>query len=174
MRDDGDIVRAVCEGHPELYRELVDRHAPAVFRIVRATVNQEADAEDTAQEVFLTAFRKLTTLREPARFRSWLLSIAARKSADFLRKKYRSPDVLPLDGEPVAPPPDDKASRLRTVEEIVAGLSPGARLIFALRHHEGLACTQIATMLDLPKGTVYSRLSRIHDEIRRAAGVRDR
>ena len=57
-------------GRGELYRELVDRHAPAVFRIVRATVKQEADAEDTAQDVFLTAFRKLATLREPARFRS--------------------------------------------------------------------------------------------------------
>ena len=173
MRDDGDIVRAVCEGHPELYRDLVDRHAPAVFRVVRATVGQEADAEDTAQEVFWVAFRKLATLREPARFRSWLLAIAARKSADYLRKKLRSPTVLPLDGEPVAPFPDENASRLRTVEEIVAGLPPGARLIFALRHHEGLACTQIAKMLDLPKGTVYSRLSRIHEAIRRAAGVKD-
>ena len=57
------------------------------------------------------------------------------------------------------------------VEQVVGRLDADARLIFALRHHEGLSCAQIARILDLSKGTVYTRVSRIHNVIRRAMEV---
>jgi len=167
-RDDGAVVRQVLEGRTELFSELVDRHASGVFRLVRSAIGNPADADDVAQEVFLAAYRALARLRDPARFRSFLLTITARKIADHFR--HRRP-VASLDEEPAAPEAARPSSLLGVVEDVVARLSPRARLIFALRHHEGLSCVQIAHLLDVPRGTVYSRLSRIHAAIRRAAEV---
>ncbi len=170
-KDDADLVEAIRAGRRGLFAELVDRHAATVFRLVRAGVNQNMDAEDLAQETFLAAYRGLARLKEPARFRAWLLTIASRKVADHLRKKSRRGRLLPLDEEPIAPVPDDRADRLAAIERVINRLAPAARLVFALRHHEGLSCRQIARMLDLPEGTVYSRLSRAHETIRGALGA---
>lgn len=169
--DDAALVEAVRNGRGERFAELVDRHAAAVFRIVRAAVRQEADAEDLAQETFLSAYKSLPRLRDPRRFRAHLLVIAARKATDYLRRKGRRGIPAPLTEEPPARPPNRRVAQLARVEAAVAALPPESRLVFALRHHEGLACTQIAKMLEVPEGTVYSRLSRTHAEIRRALGV---
>ena len=172
-QDDGAIVRAVLAGSPDAYGALVDRHAAAVFRIVRSAVRQQADAEDVAQEVFLAAFRSLDRLREPDRFRTWLLGIAARKAADCIRRRKRRAAFLPLDGDvpapAPAPPPPAPAD---AIEAVVEGLPDGWRLVFALRHHEGYSCVRIARLLEIPEGTVYSRLSRVHAAIRKALEVR--
>jgi RNA polymerase sigma-70 factor (ECF subfamily) len=171
--DDGELVEAVRSGRSELFAGLVDRHAASVFRLVRAAIRHAPDVEDIAQEVFLASFRGLKRLRDPGRFRAHLLAIAARKVADHLRRRKRS--ALPLEKEPAAPPPGDETGPLlAAVEREVAKLTPEARLIFALRHHEGMSCVRIARLLDLPQGTVYSRLSRTHAAIRRAVEVSDR
>ena len=172
MREsDGALVEAILAGHPEMFGELVSRHAASVFRVVRSAVRQEADAEDVAQEVFLASYRALPRLRDPGRYRAHLMAIAARKSADYLRRRGSQP--LPLEQDPLAPTPRDHADLLTVVRDVVETLPAEARLIFALRHHEGLSCVQIASLLDRPEGTIYSRLSRTHAAIRRAAEVRE-
>lgn len=175
VRDDGEIVGAVLAGRTELFAELVDRHAAAVFRLVRAAVRQEADAEDLAQEVFLASYRALPRLREPARFRAHLLAIATRKVADYVRRRGRRAQPRPLLEEPAAPEsPPRTGDKLAAVEAVVDRLDARARLIFALRHHEGLPCRQIARLLEVAEGTIYSRLSRIHAAIRKAVEVAER
>ena len=172
MREsDGALVEAILAGQPELFGELVRRHAASVFRIVRSAVRQEADAEDIGQEVFLASFRALSRLRDPGRYRAHLMAIAARKSADYLRRRGAQP--LSLDQEPTAPVPREDSDLLVVVRQVVDAMPDEARLVFALRHHEGLSCVQIASLLDRPEGTIYSRLSRIHAAIRRAAEVRE-
>jgi RNA polymerase sigma-70 factor (ECF subfamily) len=168
--DDRELVEAVRAGRTELFAGLVDRHAAAVFRLIRAAIRHEADAEDIAQEVFLASFLGLGRLRDPGRFRAHLLSIAARRVADHLRRKLRRTSSS-LQEEPAAPPPKESRELLAAVERELQKLPPEARLIFALRHHEGLSCVQIARMLELPHGTVYSRISRTHAAIRRAVEV---
>jgi RNA polymerase sigma-70 factor (ECF subfamily) len=173
MRDDAEIVRAVAKGRTELFAELVDRHSAAVFRLVRAAVRQEADAEDVAQEVFLASYRALPRLRDPARFRAHLLAIATRKVADYIRRRQR-PEPQPLREEPAAPALPARSAKLAAVEAVVDRLDARSRLIFALRHHEGLPCRQIARLLEVADGTIYSRLSRIHAAIRKAVEVAER
>lgn len=174
MRDDGEIVRAVIGGRTELFAELVDRHAAAVFRLVRAAVRQEADAEDIAQEVFLASYRALRRLRDPSRFRSHLLAIATRKVVDYIRRRRRRAEPQPLLEEPAAPARPPHSSKMEAVDAVVDRLDARARLVFALRHHEGLPCRRIARLLEVAEGTIYSRLSRIHAAIRKAVEVTER
>ena len=169
--DDESLVEAVRGGRTELFADLVDRHAGAVFRLVRAAIRHETDAEDIAQEVFLASFKGLERLRDPRRFRSHLLAIAARKVIDHLRRKKVRARQVQMTEEPPAPERSEVRSLVAAVEQIVERLDADARLIFALRHHEGLSCAQIARILDLSKGTVYTRVSRIHNVIRRAMEV---
>ena len=100
MRNDGEIVQAILSGRTERFTELVDRHAPAVFRLLRAAISHRQDAEDLGQEVFLAAYSSLGRLKDPDRFRAYLMRIASRRIIDRLRRKKRRPDALPLEAEP--------------------------------------------------------------------------
>lgn len=169
--DDARVIAAIRAGRTELFSELVDKYAAAVFRIVRSAIRCEADAEDVAQEVFLASYRGLDRLRDPRRFRAHLVSIASRKVVDFLRRKKVRSRIVELSEEPPAPERVRARDLAAAVEETVSRMDEEARLIFALRHHEGLSCVQIARLLDKPEGTIYGRISRVHAAIREALEV---
>ena len=79
---DLDLVRLAQTGDIDAFGELVERHRRAVFRAALACVRSPAEADDVAQEAFVTAYRKLGTFRGEAQFRTWLLSITWRKAID--------------------------------------------------------------------------------------------
>jgi RNA polymerase sigma-70 factor (ECF subfamily) len=79
---DLDLVRLAQAGDIEAFGELVERNRRAVFRAALAAVRSPAEADDVAQEAFVTAFRKLGTFRGESQFRTWLLSITWRKAID--------------------------------------------------------------------------------------------
>ncbi len=79
---DLDLVRLAQAGDVEAFGELVERNRRAVFRAALACVGSPAEADDVAQEAFVTAFLKLGTFRGDAQFRTWLLSITWRKAID--------------------------------------------------------------------------------------------
>src|SRR5437588_8810305 len=73
---DAELVERARQGDPAAFGELVERHRSAVFRAALAALGSAADAEDVAQETFLTAYRKLSSFRAEASFKTWLLTIA--------------------------------------------------------------------------------------------------
>src|SRR5437588_7044022 len=73
---DAELVERARQGDPAAFGELVDRHRSAVFRAALAALGSAADAEDASQEAFLTAYRKLSSFRAEASFKTWLLTIA--------------------------------------------------------------------------------------------------
>src|SRR3954463_4088479 len=79
---DLDLVRLAQAGDVEAFGELVERNRRAVFRAALACVGSPAEADDVAQEAFITAYKKLNTFRGEAQFRTWLLSITWRKAID--------------------------------------------------------------------------------------------
>jgi RNA polymerase sigma-70 factor, ECF subfamily len=79
---DLDLVRLAQAGDVEAFGELVERNRRAVFRAALACVGSPAEADDVAQEAFITAYNKLNTFRGEAQFRTWLLSITWRKAID--------------------------------------------------------------------------------------------
>jgi len=79
---DLDLVRLAQAGDVDAFGELVERNRRAVFRAALACVRSPAEADDVAQEAFVTAYRKLGTFRGDSQFRTWLLSITWRKAID--------------------------------------------------------------------------------------------
>ena len=80
--DDRALVRRAQDGDAEAFGELVERHRRAVFRAALAAVRSPAEADEVAQDAFVTAFRKLSGFRGDASFKTWLLAIAWRKAID--------------------------------------------------------------------------------------------
>src|SRR4051812_5401966 len=98
---DLDLVRLAQAGDVEAFGELVERNRRAVFRAALACVGSPAEADDVAQEAFVTAYRKLGTFRGDSQFRTWLLSITWRKAIDRRKSVSRWLRLT------VAPPRDD-------------------------------------------------------------------
>ena len=140
---------------------LIRRHERAVFALASASLGgpaRRADVEDCAQEVFLAAYRALGSLREPAAFGGWLLGIARLQARKALKRRGRSP-VLPLPEDLQSPETPSQGAG----EEILQALSrlpDPEREAVSLRHLAGRSPEEIAEALDLPDGTVRSRISR--------------
>ena len=167
---DEELILLAQEGEEEAFGEFLRRHAATVHRwMARAVGEQEAD--DMTQEVFLKAYRGLSRFRAEAPPRAWLASIAdnAVKNRYRARGRFRrifaaSADA-PASPEPIetARGPEEQAGAgeaRRFVAEALKLLPAEFRMPVVLRDLEEWSYEEIATSLDLPVGTVKSRISR--------------
>src|SRR6185369_4158752 len=152
------VLRAQC-GEREALELLLTAVRPALERFVTGLVGA-ADGEDVLQEVLLTVYRKLKLLEHPEVFRAWMFRIASRTAFRHLKKRRRWPDharddnALELLTAP-SPPSEDAVRALLATERI----SPASRAVLALHFQEELSLPDIAAILEIPLGTVKSRLS---------------
>ena len=91
--DDGHIVHQCLSGNTGAFALLVDKYKARLFALVYAKVGQFEDAEDITQDVFLNAYRKLSTLRRWDNFYAWLYSIASNRCKEFYRAEQRRIDA---------------------------------------------------------------------------------
>jgi RNA polymerase sigma-70 factor (ECF subfamily) len=153
-------------------RWLVDTHHDFVWRSLRRLGVAPADVDDAAQHVFVTASRKLATIRAGAE-RSFLFQTALRVAADSRKKQRRNRELDAIDGEqpPVdAAPTGEDLLDLRRARErldrILDAMSLELRAVFVLFELDQLTMAEIAELLELPAGTVASRLRRARVEFR--------
>jgi len=179
---DAELVERAREGDAAAFGELVDRHRSAVFRAALAALGSAADAEDAAQEAFLTAYRRLSSFRGEASFKTWLLTIAWHHAINQRRRVTRWWRVFvpPRDSEEGAerddyassdPSPEDLLAdeRLRAdVAREIRGLAPKLRDVLLLVQAGDYRYEEIAAMLNVPLGTVKWRVS----EARRVVKMR--
>src|SRR3954467_14758707 len=156
-RSDAALVRAAQAGSSEAVEELFRRHWPAVHRAAWLVVHDAAAAEDIAQEAFVSALRALDRFDRRRPLAPWLHRIVLNRAIDFSRARALRPETaaeaLP---EPAAPPAAPELG-----DELVAALAdlgPEQRAVVVLRHLLGYTPEERATILDLPRGTVNSRL----------------
>lgn len=149
-------------------REFEERLAecgPLAFRVARGVLRNTADAEDVAQEALLRAYKSFERLRDRNRFRSWLVRISFRLALDRLRSAKRrekrdtlwaKPEYLPpvATAEEIAASNQFQAHLDRALEELPEKL----RLVLLLSAIDGYTIDEIASMLDVPLGTVKSRI----------------
>jgi RNA polymerase sigma-70 factor (ECF subfamily) len=154
------------EAFTDLARAVGDRLMAIAYRILR-----DADrAEDAVQQALVIAWRELPTLRDPDRFDAWLRRILVNACYAEARRHRRwaaNIRVLPVDG----PDGHDDMSTVVERDRLERGfrrLSPEQRAIFVLHHHLGLTLAEIAGDLDVPLGTVKSRLHHATQGLRAA------
>jgi RNA polymerase sigma-70 factor (ECF subfamily) len=143
--------------------EALLAHAETLLRPFATLMLRDADAaDDVLQEALLIIYRKLATLREPRAFAAWARRIASREIFRALRGRRAHeqlhdelPPELP-DGAALPEPPDGLMQRLPALLERV---SPASRAVLALHYLDDLSLDEIAAVLDLPVGTVKSRLA---------------
>jgi len=163
---DASLVLAVRAGDNAAYGQLIERHGARIHALCFRLCGRAGVAPELAHDSFVEAFLKLEQLREPALFSAWLRRIALNVCRMWLRRRPRelsfdeeSEVSAPIDAEPE---PDELAN----LASGLVRLRPQHRVILALRYLEGLAYEEIATFLDVPIGTVMSRLHRARHALR--------
>ncbi len=166
VREDG-LIRRSKGGDRQSFGLLVTRYQAPVCRIVRGILTDPAESEDVAQEVFLKAYVNLARFRGDSSFFTWLYRIAVNEA---LRVRKRRPPPLATGVLPEMPAParesDDEGPSLSTLQRLLGRLSDEYRSIVTLRDLEGMSYRDIAETLDIPIGTVESRLFRARQELR--------
>lgn len=151
------VLRAQSGDREAMNQLFVAVQAP-LYRFLRSLGADEHGAQDLLQEVLVTIYKKLVWLREPAYFRVWSYRIAQRLAARRLvverREHERFEPHAELDDVPLEPAPCAPGD----LSELLAHVSAASRPVLALRFEHGLALAEIADVLELPLGTVKSRL----------------
>ena len=176
VQSESDLVAAAKKGDPDAFEALVVAHQDRVFGLCVRMIGHREDAEEVAASVFLSAFRALPRFRGECAFGTWLFRIAVNLSKNRLRTYARRPQPKSLDapahegGDPPIgnlrserPGPDavaEGAELSQRVEASLLELSEEEREILLLRDGQGLDYPQIAAALEIPEGTVKSRISR--------------
>jgi len=164
-------LRRAVKGEAAAARALVEMYEVRVFALVSRMLpsRPRATVEDVAQETFLQVFRQLARfdIGGPARLSTWILTIAARRAIDELRRQR--PTLVAQPERMGESRGDERAVRREVVTAIEAALgelSPELRAAFLLRELHGLEYVEIAVALDIDLGTVKSRLSRARAQLR--------
>lgn len=159
-----ELVVSAQNGDRNAFSELVRAHARGVFNVVYRMCGDALIAEDAAQETFLRAWQNLSSYRPAMPLRNWLYRIAFNAGMDMLRKEKR---ILPDDIENM-PLADGRLSleslvsqneRTAMVQKAILSLPDASRAVLVLREYEGLSYQEISSTLDIPVGTVMSRLN---------------
>lgn len=164
-----DLIALAQRGDRQAFGELVRRHREGVINVVYRMCGDVNLAEDAAQEAFIRAWQHLHSYRPRSLFRNWVYRIATNAALDVLRRERETVDIdtLPLEASDEGPEAtvEDKEQGER-VRQAVLALPPASRAVLILREYEGLAYQEIADTLNIPIGTVMSRLNYARDRLR--------
>ena len=159
------LAEKVRGGDAGAFRELVAATSERLYRLAFHLMRDRDEAEDVVQETFIRAWQRRSDLRDPSAVMPWLSRIARNAARDRLRWWRRRPERARAEAESAAPAaPADQAligeERAAEVRRALDVLSEKHRVILLLREVEDMSYEQIAELLDLPVGTVESRLHR--------------
>lgn len=156
-----------AQGEERAIRWVLNRYRDRVVRLAAHVLHNSREAEDVAQEAFVKAFRQIDQFRGESGFYAWLYRIVINLCLDRMRRKSATSE-LPLEAQtmPHAAVTPDMEKRL-AVEQVLNSLTPPMRAALVLREVEGLEYAEIAAVLNIPVGTVRSRLNTARDQFRR-------
>ena len=179
------LVNQARDGNRSAFAQLTDRFHQDIFRMVFYRIRSQEDAEDIVQDVILKAFRKISTLKDAAKFRGWLFSITLNRIRDFQRKKrfrslFKADDENieshpPVDGDNDQPEALDQVLKedfWRQVGLILNKLSRKEREVFLLRFFDHLSINEIAGTLRKNESTVKTHLYRALAKFKKEPALR--
>jgi RNA polymerase sigma-70 factor (ECF subfamily) len=168
--NDADLARALIGGHPDAPRAIWIRFAPLVRRLVRRSLGPDQGVEDLVQDVFASLFEKPQRLREPAAFRSFLMSITLNHARYELRRRRvrrwvglsqssELPDIRVVESNPEA------REALVRFYRILDGLRTRDRLAYVLRYVEGMEVADVARAMNTSVPTARRCFARAHERV---------
>lgn len=180
--DDHSLMQGVLAGKPAAFELLMRRYNRRLYRLARAVLRSDEEAEDALQEAYLSAFRSIGQFRQESALSSWLSRLVLNEALGRLRRKARRQNIMPLvidntDIEMNATAADDaelpdrvlgRAQMRALLERKLDALPESYRVVFVLRSVEDLSVEETAHSLDIPAGTVRSRYSRAKALLREA------
>ena len=161
-RDDADLARAAAAGDRAALDDLLRRHADRVVAICRRVLVDPEDARDASQEALIAIARGIARFDGRSQLTTWLYRVATNAALDEARRRNRRPRPVETLPEPIGDAPS-LASRVTdrvAIDRAMETLSPEFRAAVALRDLIGCDYAEIAEILDIPAGTVRSRIAR--------------
>lgn len=179
------LLEAFRQGKPGAFDGIVRAHQDRIFSFCARMLSDREEALDVSQEVFISAYRNLENFREEAQLSTWLFRIAANRCLNRIRQRtarasretrFPEPDNGDGNSGETRHPAPEEGSPSRIAEnaelgEILSGaltrIDPDSRRILLLSDVEGFTNEEIATMLEIPIGTVKSRIHRARMALRK-------
>lgn len=174
-------IKQVLKGDQDAYAEVVEIYKDKIFQICYRMLGNRHEAEDIAQEAFLRAYVNINSFNINLKFSSWLYRIATNLCIDRIRKKkpdyYLDAEVAGTDGltmysqipaETRLPEDDVESLELRdTIQKEISKLQEKYRTVIVLKYIEELSLNEISEILDIPLGTVKTRIHRGREALRK-------
>ena len=176
---DTDLISRAAGGDPSAFQALVERHRSMVYRVAYQFAGNHHDAEDIAQDVFIKVYRSLDRFRQDAQLTSWMYRIVMNACIDH-RRRQRSAIAAPFGDEaeqrmlntPEGTPGPEECAYAgelgQVLESEIGRLPSGQRVVFVMRHHQGMKLCEIADALGLAEGTVKRQLHAAVHRLRQA------
>ncbi|PYN34877.1 MAG: hypothetical protein DMD98_09685 [Candidatus Rokuibacteriota bacterium] len=170
--DDSDLEERLRRGEPRAFEDLVIAYQHRVFGVALRMLRNRSEAEEIAQEVFLRVHRAVEDFRGEAKLSTWLYAITSRLCLNRLasgerrmaREGEESLERLRGDADPAAHV--ERVELEAALQRAITELPEERRIVVVLRDFEGLSYEEIAAALDLPLGTVRSRLHRARTDLK--------
>lgn len=176
--DDRDLIAQFLQGDSEAFGELVRRYQDRLFNTVLRMVGSAEDAQDVVQDAFLNAYQSLHNFKGDSLFFTWIYRIAINTAISLKRRKrtVMSIDVANEQGNTYEPLDSSESNRpafaletaeeSRIIHEALQRLSPEHRAVLIMKDMEGQKYETMAEILEVPIGTIRSRLHRARLELR--------
>jgi len=181
-RDDLELVRFALQRDGAAFRVIMQRHNQRLYRVARAIVHDESEAEDVVQEAYVRAFGSLGQFRGDSTLGTWLTRITLNEALGRVRRQRPMVDLEVLDAHAAASkivafplmPADSNPERTvahrqirQLIERAIDGLPEIFRVVFVMRDVQDMSVEETADLLGLPAATVKTRLHRARRQLRR-------
>ncbi|HOP00051.1 MAG TPA: RNA polymerase sigma factor [Bacteroidales bacterium] len=175
--DDTELIKASVNGDRLAFSEIVERYRKMVARTVKGMLGDSVFSEDIGQEVFIKLYNSLSDFRGEAKLSTYIQKIAINLTLNEIKRRKRFFSMFSQDGdnelyEHEIPDPETEQKReaAEMVNKALAGLEPKFRIVVTMRMLQGYSTKETAEILDLPLGTVLSRLSRAQEQLKEILG----
>ncbi len=180
-----EFIQNLQQGNQQAFAELVELYKNKIFNTAIGILQNEHDAEEITQEVFIEVFRSIKNFKNEATLSTWIYRIAVNKSLDFIRKSKRNKRfgiVVNLfkeeTNEPIVHPKNffhpgialEKKEKSTILFAAIEQLNERQKTCFVLKHVEGLSQREISEVMQCAEGAVESMLSRAKENLRKILG----
>ncbi len=173
QQDDSELVTASLNGDKQAFGEIVTRYQKMVARTVKGMLGDSVFSEDIGQEVFIKLYYSLSEFRGEAKLSTYIQKIAVNLTLNEIKRRKKFFSMFSQKGnnemyefEVADHDTEEKREASEIVNKALMSMDPKFRIIVAMRMLQGYSTKETAEILDLPLGTVLSRLSRAQEQLK--------